>query len=162
MATNTELLDVIDTTERSRDRWRKKFMEAGERTMAVAATLGGAGVAGWLDGKYPNKKIAGMEISLAGGLLFAGLGLFKVGGRFSSLFFSFGTGMLATVVYRMVLKKQGRTSVQGNSVGALPSGMPAPGQFVTANTTAAPPGPYGNVVTLPELQNQFNDLAAAA
>lgn len=123
MPSESHMLAEIDRLESQNKRLREKDKHAVTQVVDTVAVLGGGAVAGFLDGKYPDKKMFGFGLPMAAGAALTLTGYMNWAGKeYSQMAQCLGEGILA---YEMGKLARDRTSKSSSStstsgVGAKP------------------------------------------
>lgn len=118
MATQEQLLDRLDASERRIARLRDKARGAVEEAINTVATVTGAAGAGYMDAKWFDKRPLGLGLPLLTGGMLTVVGLMQWAGKQSSLVGALGTGMLSAEAYKAVYSR----SRQGGATAGIGSG----------------------------------------
>ena len=114
MATNAAVLAELDKSKKGLSRYKAKARESGERVVNAVAVVGGGALAGFLDGKYADKKLMGMSLPTVVGLAASAIGIMGAAGNYSDPVGNLGYGMIGIEAYKYALKKSsGSGSVSG-------------------------------------------------
>lgn len=147
----TEALDALQRARDAGKRIKEKASEMAERTIGLAATVGGGASAGFVDAEYSDKNLVGIKLNWAIGGALAAAGLANVAGAQSTFVERFGAGLLAYQAGREVYDRQVNKGASAG-VGARLSGGGARAQLA---------GGQGRAVTHEELLEQFEKLRTA-
>lgn len=74
---------------------RDKYKDNAAKTAHTAFTIAGGAAGGYVDKKWGDKEVLGVNANLAAGSVAAIVGIMGWGGEFSDTLGSIGTGMLA-------------------------------------------------------------------
>jgi hypothetical protein len=94
-------------------------MQLGKLGQAATVVAGGAG-AGYVDGHWADKQLAGQGYGTAGAAALALLGALGLGGRMGHLALNVGAGGLAGAAYKFANKKGSSDGAVHGVRGALP------------------------------------------
>lgn len=102
-----------------------------QNAVSAAIMIGGGAAAGYADGHFADKQIAGQSYGTVGGAAALAIGLLGVGGsKISGLATKLGAGALAGEAYKFANKK-GSSDGAVHGVGAAPSQLPRAARVVT-------------------------------
>jgi len=118
MATQEQLLDRLDASERRAIRLRDKAKGAVEEAVNTVATVTGGAAAGFMDARWFDKRPLGLGLPLLTGGALTVVGLMGWAGKQSSLVGALGSGMLTAEAYKAVYSR----SREGGATSGLGSG----------------------------------------
>jgi len=118
MSSKTEFMQAL---AKAKDRLAKVKAESNdyaERTVETAMTLGGGAIAGYMQNKYPDKEVLGVNAGLAISAALTIVGITDWAGKQSRALGAVGEGMLAYEVGRRVAQGKWSASGEAQLVGA--------------------------------------------
>lgn len=89
--------------------------------LEMAASAGAGGVGGYVDGRFPDKRVAGLPPSAIGGVLLGAVGAFVLKGRAAQFATAAAIGPLAGNAYRYGSEKGAAAASSVSGVGYSPS-----------------------------------------
>ncbi len=147
MASTEHVLEALDKEQQKNLRYRQKAKEAAELIVHSGAAIAGSVVGGYVDGRYPDKKVLGLPLPTIVGVVACTVGGLKLVGSASDTVWFGGIGMLCGEGWKFGYNKGApeENRVKGE-VGAAPSAR-----------GALPP--RNDIPTQSELVSRFRALA---
>lgn len=132
MPSNVALMEEIDRSKRREKRAKEKVATKFEEVTGYAGTILGAGAAGYMDAKYPGKRVLSVGLPMAVGLAGIGVGIGEYAGKASHFVGGLGAGLVGAEFYKVVYDKTTKGGKVGGLVGAGPRGALPNAERVTS------------------------------
>jgi hypothetical protein len=100
-----QALDLFEREKSKNKNLKAKAIEATTKVVRKGLIYTGSAAAGVLDGKYPGKKLGGMNYPLVFGAVLNAVDLANLGGKASESVGAVGDGLVGAEIYKMTRDK---------------------------------------------------------
>lgn len=130
MPSNTALMEEIDKGRKRERSIKARVAAKSEEITGYAGTVAGGGIGGYIDAKWPKRKLLSVGLPTALGVTGLAVGICEWAGRASHFVGGVGAGLLGAEAYKLVYDKTAKSTTAGEvgagrgGGGALPARDP--------------------------------------